>query len=84
MGTLEELFWEFVTEFFDFVGLVAVGDEESVLSLNNDEVIDSEEGDARFLASVKDDVVLRIYLGDFIVRLVAVSLRGEIFRDRDP
>ena len=86
MGTpfLEEFLGQLVAEFFDVIGLVAVGDEEGVFSLDDDEVIDSEEGDTDVLAVVEDDVVLGFNLGDFVVGLVAVTLGREILRDGDP
>ena len=83
-GVLEEVFGELVAEFFDVVGLVAVGDEEGIFGLDDDEVIDSEEGDAGVFAVVEDDVVFGLDLGDFVVGLVSVALGVEVFGDGDP
>jgi len=64
--------------------LVAVGDEEGVVSLDDDEVIDAEEGDAGVFAIVEDDVVLGFDFGDLVVGLVSVALGVEVFGDGDP
>lgn len=71
-------------EFFDGVGLVAIGDEEGVFGLDDDEVIDAEEGDVGVFAIVEDDVVLGVDLGDGGVGGVLAALLGEVFGDGDP
>ena len=43
---LKEFCWKFRAEVFDGVGLVAVGDEEGVVGLDDNEVVYAEEGDA--------------------------------------
>ena len=82
--TSKEVFGKNFGEFFDGVGLVAVGDEEGVFGLDDDEVIDAEEGDVGVFAIVKDDVVLGLDLGDDGVGGVVAALLGEIFGDRNP
>ena len=72
--SLQEILGELGAEVFDGVGLVAVGDEEGVIGLDDDEVIDAEDGDAAFLAVVEDDVVLGVELGDGAVGVVVVAL----------
>lgn len=57
---LEQVRWEKRREFFDRVCLVAIGDEECVIGLDNDEVIDAEEGDVALLARAEDDVIFRV------------------------
>jgi len=52
--------------------------------LDDDEVIDAEEGDAGFFAIVEDDVVLGFDFGDLVVGLVSVALGVEVFGDGDP
>ena len=42
---LEKLFGQQGRKVFDRIGLVAVGDEERVIGLHDDQVIDSEQGD---------------------------------------
>ncbi len=56
---------------------MAVGDEDGVIGLDDDEVIDAEEGDAGVFAGVEDDVVLGFDLGDFVVGLVSVFNHGS-------
>ena len=82
--TSKEVFGKNFGEFFDGVGLVAVGDEEGVFGLDDDEVIDAEEGDVGVFAIVKDDVVLGLDLGDDGVGGVVAALLGEILGDRNP
>ena len=81
---LQKVFGEDGGEFFDGVGLVAVGDEEGVFGLDDDEVIDPEESDVRIFAIVEDDVVFGVDLGDGGIGGVLDALLGEVFGDGDP
>ena len=81
---LQKVFGEDGGEFFDGVGLVAVGDEEGVFGLDDDEVIDAEEGDVGVFAIVEDDVVFGVDLGDGGIGGVLDALLGEVFGDGDP
>jgi len=83
-GDLPELVWEFVDDFFDVVGLVAVGDEDGVIGLDDDEVIDAEEGDFGAFSCVEDDVVLGVDFGEVGVGAVLLALGLEVFCDGDP
>ncbi|MFM2243457.1 MAG: hypothetical protein RLZ97_2313, partial [Verrucomicrobiota bacterium] len=81
---LQQLGGELGGEFFDGVGLVAVGDEEGVFGLDDDEVVDAEEGDVGAGAGVEDDVVFRLDVGDGAVDLVVFAGGLEVFGDGDP
>ena len=63
---------------------MAVGDEEGVFGLHDDQVVDAEQGDVGVLAGVEDDVVFRVDLGDRGVDLVVVAGSFEVFGDREP
>ncbi len=80
----QKVFGKDIREFFDGVGLVAVGDEEGIFGLDDDEVIDAEEGDVGVFAIVEDDVVFGVDLGDGGIGGVLDALLGEVFGDGDP
>ena len=61
-------------EFFDGVCLVAVGDEESVVGLHDDEVIDAKEGDFDAFLIIEDNVVFGVDEGEVAVGSVGASL----------
>ena len=63
---------------------MTVGDEEGVFGLDDDEVIDSEEGDTAFGAGVEDDVVLGVDLGEVDVAAIFFADGFEVFRDGNP
>lgn len=73
--------WETI---FDVIRLVAVGDEQGVIRLHDDQIIHAQQGDAGTLAGVEDDVVFRVDLGNFAVGGVFIALDGKIFRDGNP
>jgi len=83
-GGSEKLGRELVGELLDGVRLVAVGDEEGVAGLHDDQVVDAEQGDVAALAGVEDDVVLGIDLGDRGVDSVVVADFFEVVRDGEP
>ena len=81
---LEELRGKEGGEFFDGVCLVTVGDEEGVFGLDDDEVIDDEEGDVGVFPIVEDDVVFGVDLGNCGIGGVLDALLREVFGDGDP
>ena len=63
---------------------MTVGNEEGVIRLNDDEVVDSKEGDFKPFLVVEDDVVLGINEGEIAVGSVIAVLLVEIFSNGDP
>jgi len=78
-----EVWGDDIDEFFDSVGGVFVGDEDSVFGFDDDEVFDAEEGDA-FAGGIEDDVAGGIDLGEGCVGGVEAFVCGEVFTDGDP
>lgn len=81
---LEEVGRQNGRQFFDVIRLVAVGDEQGVIRLHDDQIIHAQQGDAGTLAGVEDDVVFRVDLGNFAVGGVLIALDGEVLCDGDP
>ena len=81
---LQQLLGQFLDDFFDAVRLVAVGDEEAVFGLDDDEIVDAEEGDAAAVLVAEDDVVFAVDGSDLLVGLVVVRNGVEVFGDGDP
>lgn len=82
-GASVEFWRDDIDEFFDGVGGVFVGDEDSVFGFDDDEVFDAEEGDA-FTGGIEDDVSGGIDLGEGSVGCVEAFVSGEVFTDGDP
>ncbi len=71
---------EFVDQLLDVLRLVAVGDEDRVAGLHDDEVTDTEEGDAVVLVA-EDDVVSAVDDADWSVGLVSFGNGLEVLCD---
>ena len=83
-GCSKQFFGQLIDDLFDGVGLVAVGDEEGVVGLDDDHVFGSEEGDVFVVSGVEDDVAVAVEGGDGLVRAVFIGVVFQILGDGDP
>lgn len=83
VGSLAERGGHLIDDFFDFIGGVSVGDEQGIGGLDDDEVVDSEQGDLGRLVGV-DDVVVGAELGQDAFDGIAGGVGGQVFGDAEP
>ncbi len=77
-----------IDEFFDLIGLGFVGDEDAIGGVDDDEILDSEEGDVGvfpvFRRGGVDGVAGGILGADGGIMVVSLGVFGEVFSDGDP
>ena len=82
-GVLAQGGGHLIDDFFDFIGGIFVGDEQGIGGLDDDEVVDSEQGDLGVLVGV-DDVVVGAELGQGAFDGIAGGVGGQVFGDAEP